>query len=155
MEKYKTISSEETIEFGGKIGRKFSETRLFLISGDYGVGKTTFIKGLVAGIFQPERDDVKQEIIDSVKSPSFTLVNEYDFAEMTVYHSDFYRLNSVDDIDFIDFEEILQQKNKRVIIEWFDKISSLKELRKDFQHLVIQLHYDGETERIFSLEHNS
>ena len=155
MKNFTTASAEETILLGRKIAAEYSKTPLFLISGDFGVGKTTFIKGLASGLLLSEetsiQEDEAQLLAEEIKSPSFTLVNEYPRGEKKVYHADFYRLNSEDDLDFIDFDEVLSNEKNRVIIEWFDKISLLDSLQKSFPHIILEVRFLSDSERTITV----
>ena len=145
-----TNSAEETVTLGSSLALQFPEIPLFLISGDFGVGKTTFIKGLASGLLfagQETSEEVRSEVQAEIKSPSFTLVNEYPYGERRVYHADFYRLHSERDLDFIDFDEVLREGNSRVIIEWFDKIPLLETLQKSFPHVVLEVRFLSDSER--------
>lgn len=152
---FTTVSAEETILLGRRLATEFPKTPLFLIAGDFGVGKTTLIKGLASGLLLSEEkntcDDEVRTLADDVKSPSFTLVNEYSHGDKKVYHADFYRLNSEEDLDFMDFDEILMNQNNRVIIEWFDNISLLNSLQKSFSHIILEVCVLSDSERIITL----
>lgn len=80
---------------------------LLLLSGDLGAGKTTFTQYLL------------QELgsTDTVCSPTYALVNEYDANGKSVYHFDLYRLNDEAEVDNIGMEEYLNSGNL-CIIEW-------------------------------------
>ena len=56
--------------------------KVFLFNGAMGAGKTTLIKLLCE----------KLGVTENVQSPTFSLVNEYDSPNGTIYHFDFYRL---------------------------------------------------------------
>ncbi|MGF2054872.1 tRNA (adenosine(37)-N6)-threonylcarbamoyltransferase complex ATPase subunit type 1 TsaE [Vagococcus fluvialis] len=55
---------------------------IFLLTGDLGAGKTTFTKGFAEGL------GIKQMI----KSPTYTLIKEYETGKLPLYHMDVYRL---------------------------------------------------------------
>lgn len=58
-----------------------------------------------------------------VRSPTFTLVNEYQ-GPVPLYHFDFYRLANPDEVWDLGFEEYLESRGV-VIVEWADKFPSL------------------------------
>jgi len=92
-------SKEEMIEFGFKVGSLLEKGDILLLKGDLGSGKTTFVRG----------------ITDKAFSPSFTLVNKYDFKNTKIYHLDFYRLEKPDYNLFMELEEI---EDEIIIVEW-------------------------------------
>jgi len=83
--------------------------------GEMGAGKTTLIKALVKKIGN----------IETVNSPTFGIVNEYQYknGETLGFHFDFYRLNDETEALDLGFEDYLNQ-NVWVFIEWPEKISS-------------------------------
>ena len=83
------------------------------LSGDLGAGKTAFVQGLAAAI------GVKQR----VTSPSFTLVHEYE-GRYPIVHLDVYRLNSIQEVLDLGFEEFLDP-DTIVIVEWGEAVSPL------------------------------
>ena len=101
-----TYSAEETLHFGEKIGKLLIPGSVITLNGDLGTGKTTLIQGICAGL------DVK----DVVTSPTFTLVQEYT-GRMPVFHFDFYRLASEDDVWNLDFISYLEAGGA-CMIEW-------------------------------------
>jgi len=83
-------------------------------NGPMGSGKTTLIKAIVR----------KLGCDDSVSSPSFSLVNEYEIKDSVVYHFDFYRIkNEIEAFD-IGFEDYLKE-DVWCFIEWGEKIPNL------------------------------
>lgn len=108
--KIKTKSSKETIDIGKKIGKCLLPGDIVLISGELGVGKTTFIKGIAKGM----------NIDLNVKSPSFVIVSEYS-GKYKLYHIDLYRVDG-EEIDNLGLFEFLE--NGVVCIEWADKLKN-------------------------------
>ena len=83
--------------------------------GGMGAGKTTFTKALCRVL----------GVVDGVNSPTFNIVNEYrtDSGE-TVYHFDFYRIESIAEALDIGFEEYLYSGDL-CIIEWPEKVEQI------------------------------
>jgi tRNA threonylcarbamoyladenosine biosynthesis protein TsaE len=94
------------------ITRGFSK---FAFYGPMGSGKTTLIKAVCKEL----------GAIDVVTSPTFALVNEYRTAngEM-LYHFDLYRINSIDELYDLGYEEYFYS-NHYVFIEWAGKAEAL------------------------------
>ncbi|HEU4391959.1 MAG TPA: tRNA (adenosine(37)-N6)-threonylcarbamoyltransferase complex ATPase subunit type 1 TsaE [Blastocatellia bacterium] len=109
-----THSAEETFELGRTIGEKTEYGAIFLLTGELGAGKTLFTKGLAAGLEIDPAD---------VTSPTFTLVNVHD-GRLRLYHVDLYRLESARSRD-IGLDEILEEKNVVVVIEWAERLDHL------------------------------
>ena len=109
----KTIDSIDDVasDFLGAIKNK----KHLAFYGDMGVGKTTFIKAICKQI----------GIDDGVTSPTFSIVNEY-FTNPgeSVYHFDFYRINSIEELLDLGYEEYLFGSNY-CFIEWPDKGESI------------------------------
>ena len=109
----------ENLENLPEAARKFLDEnrakRIFAFFGDLGSGKTTFIKALCNEL----------DVIDIVSSPTFSLINEYrNGAGDTIFHMDFYRINSVNEALDIGIEDYLTTNNY-CFIEWPEKIENL------------------------------
>ena len=77
------------------------------LTGDLGAGKTAFVRGF-SSVLSPE---------SRVKSPTYTVVNEYRKGAVPVYHFDLYRLeDSEDGLDSIGFDHYVQSGH--CILEW-------------------------------------
>ena len=88
--------------------------KILLFTGDLGAGKTTFVKQLCEywGVMEP------------VSSPTYALVQEYESPGRGIlYHMDLYRLEKIQDLEQIGFEEYLNSGNI-CMIEWPDLGSS-------------------------------
>ena len=134
-----TNSEKETFELGEKIGEKAVKGTVFALTGDLGVGKTVFTKGVAKGL----------GIEEQVNSPTFTILQVYDSGRLPFYHFDVYRIGDVSEMDEIGYEdyffgdgvcfvewaelieEILPQEAIRICIE--------KDLEKGFDYRKITL----------------
>jgi tRNA threonylcarbamoyladenosine biosynthesis protein TsaE len=107
-----THSPEETMLLGRDIARLLEPPCLVLLEGDLGAGKTTLVKGIVAGLGAASEDEVT--------SPTFTLVHEYGAAG-SVYHADLYRIEGVRDLATLGLDELSSQ-TATILIEWGEKL---------------------------------
>ena len=113
MQVYFSHSEEETLRIGKEIGRQLEPPLAILLYGELGVGKTVLTRGLAEGLGVADSS--------AVRSPSFTLVNEYPCPQGTLYHVDLYRLEGPRDLYSIGIEEILANPLV-VIVEWAEKL---------------------------------
>lgn len=133
-----TNSVEETMEIGRKIGQHITRGVTVCLTGDLGTGKTHFAKGFAEGL----------GITDTITSPTFTIVNEYHEGRIPFYHFDVYRVNDIDEILQVGFEEYVYG-NGVTLIEWADMIEPI--LPDEFIHVKIEK-TDNENERKITLK---
>ncbi|MBI2820894.1 MAG: tRNA (adenosine(37)-N6)-threonylcarbamoyltransferase complex ATPase subunit type 1 TsaE [Acidobacteria bacterium] len=112
-----TSSEGETLQLARAFGETLRAPCVVLLYGQLGSGKTTFARGLVAGLGVQD--------LGQVRSPSFTLVNIYS-GRFPVYHVDLYRLDSPRDLETIGMDEILSEE-AAIVVEWAEKLPSLPE----------------------------
>jgi tRNA threonylcarbamoyladenosine biosynthesis protein TsaE len=106
-------SPEETFRIAQELGATLAGGEVLLYKGSLGVGKTLFTKGLL---------DALGFDIDEVNSPSFALVNHYK-TKFDVFHIDLWRIEGNADTAFaVGLDEILENPEAIVIIEWAEKI---------------------------------
>jgi tRNA threonylcarbamoyladenosine biosynthesis protein TsaE len=74
---------EDTLALGGRLATGLQESCRLYLHGDLGAGKTTLVRGLLRGLGFEGR----------VKSPTFSLVEPYEFSSLSLYHFDFYRFD--------------------------------------------------------------
>ena len=85
------------------------------LHGEMGVGKTTFIKAICKSL----------EVVDVVKSPTYSIVNEYlSNRNETIYHFDFYRIEEESEAFDIGYESYFYGDDY-CFVEWPQKISNL------------------------------
>lgn len=101
-----------------------------LFRGEMGVGKTT----LITAMLQTMQSE------DEASSPTYALVNEYQTAKGTVYHFDFYRINSEEEAYDMGWEEYAYSGDF-CFVEWPEKIETL--LPENHHTINIENH-DGE-----------
>ncbi|MBR3615326.1 MAG: tRNA (adenosine(37)-N6)-threonylcarbamoyltransferase complex ATPase subunit type 1 TsaE [Bacteroidaceae bacterium] len=89
--------------------------RIFAFYGKMGSGKTTFIKSICEEL----------GVEDSINSPTFAIVNEYeDRNQNTIYHFDFYRIKSIEEVYNMGYEEYLYG-DAICFMEWPELIEEL------------------------------
>jgi tRNA threonylcarbamoyladenosine biosynthesis protein TsaE len=93
---------QETINFGKEFAKRLKGDEVICLLGDLGSGKTTFVKGLAEGLGIREGYQVR--------SPTFTIVNEYPTQRGRLIHIDLYRVENFDMEQFVG-EGI-------VVVEW-------------------------------------
>ncbi len=111
VEKHTSESEKETIQIAKKLASGFKGAEVVLLLGELGAGKTVFTKGIAAGLGFKD--------INSVCSPSYTLVNIYQ-AKSTIYHVDLYRLGIETEILDLGWEDYIGQGV--VVVEWGEKM---------------------------------
>ena len=107
-------SPEEMVALGREMSSYLKDGAVLALQGGLGAGKTHLTKGVVAGL----------ECLSAVTSPTFTLVHEYSGGVLGVYHFDFYRMESEDEVLRIGWDEYLAEPGV-IIVEWPDKFPEL------------------------------
>ena len=108
LSKTESDTVEQTIELAKDFASQMlKKNDIVCLIGDLGAGKTHFVKGMASAFGA----DLAQ-----VSSPTYTLVNEYD-TSLPIFPFDLYRLNAVQEVVDIGFEEYLYSDGLS-IIEW-------------------------------------
>jgi len=105
MKKLKTIhikNESQLGQFAKRLAKCLKGNEIILLEGDLSAGKTTFTRYLVQSLgLKP---------YETVTSPTFSIMNEYETSRGTVYHLDFYRVKEFDISDILG--------NHVILIEW-------------------------------------
>lgn len=88
--------------------------RIIGLVGPLGAGKTAFTQALA-----------KSMGIDQAKSPTFVLIHCYQGPKNSLYHIDLYRLERESQLDALELDEIFNDQESMVVIEWVDKFPKL------------------------------
>jgi tRNA threonylcarbamoyladenosine biosynthesis protein TsaE len=106
-----TNSAADTQRFGRKLAQQLKPGDLVCFSGGLGAGKTCLIQGIARGL----------QVKDYVNSPTFKIINEY-VGRMPVYHFDLYRLDGLNDLRGLGYEEYFYGQGVS-LVEWAEKIT--------------------------------
>lgn len=110
-----TDSAENTKLFANKIAQNLKGSDVVLLWGDLGTGKTTFTQGL-GQYFGIHR----------MTSPTYVLLNQYRVKNhstiKTFYHFDLYRLENVEQLRSVNFDEITTDKDGLTVLEWPERL---------------------------------
>ena len=131
FEMKKTLASEqETHAFGAEIAADLKPGDALGLVGQLGAGKTHFSQGIVSALGS----------VESVTSPTFTLVNEYHDGRLPVFHFDFYRMEDADEVLKIGWDEFLDEPGI-ILVEWADKFPEL--MPEDTRWFCFKIEDDG------------
>lgn len=111
MYEIKIDNLKEMESFGIKLGKALRSKDIVSLIGELGAGKTTLTKSIGVGL----------GVEEYITSPTFALINEYNGKDFYVYHFDVYRLENIDSLDDLGFDDYFYSKGIN-IIEWGDKI---------------------------------
>lgn len=110
----RAASPETTEALGEALGLVLRPGDVLGLRGGLGAGKTHLTHGLVKG-FQKH---LGEAMSGRVCSPSYTIINTYEFETARVHHMDLYRLSDLDDLESTGYWDALDDPEAVVIIEW-------------------------------------
>ena len=107
-----------------KISKICKKGDVLSISGNMGVGKTTFIKYFIKKVTGAK----------SVPSPSYNIILPYNSKQSSIYHMDAWRLKNYDEALSLGITEMFD--DAIFLIEWAEKIKEI--LPNDYLHIIIK-----------------
>jgi len=103
---FKTETEQETVQVARELAKRFSSGDIVLLEGDLGTGKTFLVKALCR----------IWETVDEAASPTFAILHQYR-GPQPVNHFDLYRIEDVNELDNLGWEEFLETEAV-TFIEW-------------------------------------
>ncbi len=125
------VGEKATLEYASKFASLCTPPLIIYLQGDLGAGKTTFARGLISTMGHA----------GNVKSPTFTLVESYDFDGIRLFHFDLYRQNDPQELEYIGLRELVGEQDVICLIEWPDKGGE----EVPTADLIIKLEYHGDS----------
>ncbi len=138
MKPLESKNSEQTLLLGEKIGKNISQGICIALIGELGAGKTTFVQGLAKGLGVFEKY--------YITSPTFNIINEYPAGMLTLCHLDLYRIESLDELETIGFDDLIDDTHV-IVVEWPE---ILKHISFKFD-IEINFKFDKHYNRIISI----
>lgn len=96
-----------TLALGSELATQFSGGGVVYLQGELGAGKTTLVRGYLRALGYE----------DSVKSPTYTLVEPYEIDDFSIAHLDLYRVTDPAELEYIGIEDVLRDVSL-TFIEW-------------------------------------
>lgn len=140
VETYDVISPEVMRKLGESFVKenKKDKSIVILFNAEMGAGKTQFVKGVGLGL----------GISEIIKSPTYTLLCEYEYIGGKLIHMDAWRMEGE-----VEFRELIEEsffdKGNVIAIEWAGSLSKwiIEIQKKDVDIFVINIEYESETKR--------
>lgn len=131
----KIKNEKETENFGRRLGESLSAGDVVAMVGDLGTGKTTLTAYIARGL----------GIKETVSSPTFTIIKEYNSGRLPLYHFDVYRIGDPEELFNIGADEYFDGDGV-CVVEWADLVS--EELPENSKYIFIE-YGEKEGERIY------
>ena len=113
---FKSEKVDDTNKLANKIASLITKGDLILLKGELGVGKTTFVRAIINSEYFANDDEY------IVPSPTFSLVQTYEFNKHIIGHADLYRIDNLEEILALDLQSIVDEGT--LLVEWPEIIES-------------------------------
>ena len=117
--KINITEEKDTKSVAKKFSKLIKQGDFILLSGNLGVGKTTFIKYVINFL-----QKVNKQKISEVTSPTFTVINEYQIKKILIKHYDLYRIKNKKELNNLGIQESI--KDQITFVEWPEIIKKIK-----------------------------
>ena len=101
------INEKQMFELASEYASTLKAGAVIFLHGNLGAGKTTFVKGVLRALGYE----------GNVKSPTYTLVESYEFEKFDIYHFDLYRLADPEELEWIGVRDYFN-KSSICFVEW-------------------------------------
>jgi tRNA threonylcarbamoyladenosine biosynthesis protein TsaE len=98
---------DDTEAFGRLLLSALPKKCLVFLNGQLGAGKTSLVRGMLRAAGYEA----------TVRSPTYSLVEEYKLSEQSIYHFDLYRLKDAEELEWMGMSDYLND-NALCLIEW-------------------------------------
>ena len=137
MKRIEIDSLNDLYDVADEVIEALGDRRVVLLRGGMGAGKTTLVSRIAARLGAE----------DTVTSPTFALVNQYECRDMRIYHFDFYRIDRIEEVFDLGYEEYFYSGDL-CLVEWPEKIEAL--IPDDA--MVVRIEVGEDEQRIFEIE---
>ncbi|MBU0501040.1 MAG: tRNA (adenosine(37)-N6)-threonylcarbamoyltransferase complex ATPase subunit type 1 TsaE [Gammaproteobacteria bacterium] len=110
MLSWRIQGTEAQIGFGALLAGLLVDGLVIYLEGDLGAGKTTLVRGLLRGLGHA----------GTVRSPTYSLLEDYRLADRSIHHLDLYRLADPEELEYLGIRDICDGRSI-LLVEWPDK----------------------------------
>lgn len=106
---------QATLNFGGDLAGRVKPGDVIYLHGPLGAGKTTLVRGFLRALGHK----------GPVKSPTYTILETYEFDQLHIVHMDLYRLADPEELSFLGLEDYFSDPKMVALIEWPENAANL------------------------------
>jgi len=117
--------NQSMLDFGARLYDLCEQGGIIFLKGNLGVGKTTLVRGFLHAA----------QITQSIRSPTYTLMEHYKAGALNVIHMDLYRLSEAEELEYLAVREMISD-DTLFFIEWPEKAAGF------FKHIDLVINID-------------